>query len=227
MGTLLEALKFYDTNSISILDTVIPIQEYVPLNLSKDNKELLDVNITDPIVCQHYIDSVLKHKQGSIAYGGYLEERNLYNDKESFTTNSKPVRNIHLGIDYWCAARTNVIVPLNGTVHSFKNNNIVGDYGPTIILKHVLGDYMFYTLYGHLSVDSLDGLFINKQFKAGEILGRLGTPNINVNYAPHLHFQIIRDLQGNMGDYPGVCVKIRLPYYQQNCPDPNILLKLL
>ncbi|WP_339838491.1 hypothetical protein [uncultured Maribacter sp.] len=51
MDTLLEALKFYDTNSISILDTVIPIQEYVPLNLSKDNKELLDVNITDPIVC--------------------------------------------------------------------------------------------------------------------------------------------------------------------------------
>ncbi|WP_339838493.1 hypothetical protein [uncultured Maribacter sp.] len=61
---------------------------------------------------------------------------------------------------------------------------------------------MFYTLYGHLSIDSLDGLFINKQFNAGEILGRLGTPNINVNYAPHLHFQIIRDLQGNMGDYP-------------------------
>ena len=51
MDTLLEALKFYDTNSISILDTVIPIHEYVPLNLSKDNKELLDVNITDPIVC--------------------------------------------------------------------------------------------------------------------------------------------------------------------------------
>lgn len=55
---------------------------------------------------------MLKQKQGSIAYVGYLEERNLYNDKEGFTTNSKPVRNIHLGIDYWSDARTNVIVPL-------------------------------------------------------------------------------------------------------------------
>lgn len=68
MDTLLEALKFYDTNSISIsiLDSVIPIQEYVPLNLSKDNKELLDVNITDPIVCQHYIDMCLNRNKEAL-----------------------------------------------------------------------------------------------------------------------------------------------------------------
>lgn len=226
MDTLLEDLKSYTTNPISILDTAIPIQEYVSLNLSKDNEELLGLDITDYAVCQNYIDSVLKDKQGLIAYGGYLEERNLYNDKEGFTSSTKPIRNIHLGIDYWCNALTKVIVPVKGMVHSFKNNNVIGDYGPTIILKHVLCNHTFYTLYGHLSVDSLDGLFINKEFKAGETIGRLGTPDINVNYAPHLHFQIIRNLEGNIGDYPGVCAKEQLSFYQENCPDPNILLKL-
>ena len=227
MNILLQTLKSYSKESISILDTTIKIDDYVPLDLSKNNTELVGLDITDHTVCQDYIDKILKDNHAGIAYGGYLEQRNLYSDKNRFSSSNKPVRDIHLGIDFWCTAGTSVIVPIDGKVHSFKNNNIVGDYGPTIILKHVLGDYMFYTLYGHLSVDSLDGLFINKQFNAGEILGRLGTPNINVNYAPHLHFQIIRDLQGNMGDYPGVCAKIRLPYYQENCPDPNIILKLL
>tara|TARA_R110000765_G_scaffold214460_3_gene319493 strand:- start:86 stop:769 length:684 start_codon:yes stop_codon:yes gene_type:complete len=226
MNTLLEDLKSYTTNPISILDRTIPIQEYVSLNLSKDNVELLGLDITNYSICQNYIDKVLLDKQGLIAYGGYLEERNLYNDKEGFTSSKKPIRNIHLGIDYWCAALTKVIVPIKGEVHSFKNNNVIGDYGPTIILKHVLGNHIFYTLYGHLSVDSLDGLFINKEFKAGDTIGRLGTPDINVNYAPHLHFQIIKDLEGNHGDYPGVCAKEQLSFYQENCPDPNILLKL-
>ena len=226
MNTLHEELISYSSNPISILDTTIPIQKYVCLNLSKDNKELFGLEITNHTVCQNYIDRVLHDKNGLIAYGGYLEERNLYNDKEGFSSSTKPIRNIHLGIDYWCAALTKVIVPIKGVVHSFKNNNVIGDYGPTIILKHVLGNHTFYTLYGHLSVDSLDGLFINKEFKAGDSIGRLGTPDINVNYAPHLHFQIIRDLEGNLGDFPGVCAKAQLPFYQENCPDPNILMKL-
>tara|TARA_R110000737_G_scaffold82572_2_gene114936 strand:+ start:723 stop:1406 length:684 start_codon:yes stop_codon:yes gene_type:complete len=226
MDTLHEELISYSSNPISILDSAITIQKYVCLNLSKDNKELFGLEITNHTVCQNYIDRVLHDKNGLIAYGGYLEERNLYNDKEGFSSSTKPIRNIHLGIDYWCAALTKVIVPIKGVVHSFKNNNVIGDYGPTIILKHVLGNHTFYTLYGHLSVDSLDGLFINKEFKAGDSIGRLGTPDINVNYAPHLHFQIIRDLEGNVGDYPGVCAKTQLPFYQENCPDPNILMKL-
>jgi hypothetical protein len=226
MKTFLEELNSYNTNPIYILDKEIPFQKYVPLDLSKSNIELTTIDITDYNLCQKYIDKVLHKKNGVIAYGGYLEERNLYSDKEGFTSNLKSVRNIHLGIDYWCKASTKVIVPLNGEVHSFKNNAIVGDYGPTVILKHVLNNYTFYTLYGHLSIDSLEGLFVGRKFKSGDTLGSLGTPDINVNYAPHLHFQIIRNLGHNQGDYPGVCAKEHLPFYKENCPDPDILLKL-
>jgi murein DD-endopeptidase MepM/ murein hydrolase activator NlpD len=155
-----------------------------------------------------------------------LEKRNLYADKKGFNSNKETQRNIHLGVDYWCAAGTKVLTPIQGKVHSFKDNAIVGDYGPTIILEHNLAGERFYTLYGHLSRASLDSLYIGKTFTAGTVLGYLGTADINVNYAPHLHFQVIRDVQGNIGDYPGVCSQDNLAFYQENCPDPNLLLKI-
>ncbi|WP_396635095.1 peptidoglycan DD-metalloendopeptidase family protein [Maribacter sp. R86514] len=226
MNTLLHALESYSTETICILDAAIPADAYVTLDLSKQNKDLSDLDITDYTICQNYIDNVLTNKKGVIAYGGYLEHRNLYSDKEGFTSSSKPIRNIHLGMDFWCATGTKVLVPIDGKVHSFKNNATVGDYGPTIILEHVLNDITFYSLYGHLAVDSLLGLYIGKDFKAGEVLATLGTPDINVNYAPHLHFQIIKDLESIEGDYPGVCAEARLSFYKENCPDPNVLLKL-
>lgn len=226
MNTLAQALESYAVKTIYILDATISSELYVPLDLSIYNEDLIDLDITDYSVCQAYIDGVLESKQGVIAYGGYLEQRNLYSDKEGFTSNSKPVRNIHLGIDFWCDAGTKVIVPLDGKIHSFKNNTTIGDYGPTIILEHVLNEITFYTLYGHLAVDSLSGLYIGSTFEAGDVLANLGTPDINVNYAPHLHFQIIQDLEGNEGDYPGVCAEEKLSFYKDNCPDPNLLLKL-
>ncbi|WP_291959862.1 peptidoglycan DD-metalloendopeptidase family protein [Maribacter sp.] len=226
MNTLLEALESYSAETICILDFAISANAYVALDISKSNKDLINLDITDYTVCQAYIDNVLKSKQGVIAYGGYLEQRNLYSDKKGFTSDTQPIRNIHLGMDFWHAAGTKVMVPIDGSVHSFKNNTTIGDYGPTIILEHVLNGITFYTLYGHLTLESLEGLYVGKDFKAGEVLARLGTPDINVNYAPHLHFQIIKDLEGKEGDYPGVCAEAKLSFYKENCPDPNVLLKL-
>ena len=48
----------------------------------------------------------------------------------------------------------------------------------------------------------------------------------NGDYPPHLHFQIILDIENFYGDYPGVCSENDLKYYSQNCPDPNLVLKL-
>ncbi len=226
MNTLEHILTNFSDGPIPILENTIPVESYVPLDLSADNTELRDFDITDPESCQSYIDNILKSKAGKVAYGGYLEVRNLYKDKSGFNQNFGEPRNIHLGIDYWATEGTEVFTPLNGVVHSFKNNSNVGDYGPTIILEHSLEDFVFYTLYGHLSLESLVGLSIGKKFEAKSVLATLGNPEINVNYAPHLHFQIIKDLQGSRGDYPGVCSKQQLDFYRNNCIDPNLLLKI-
>ena len=112
-------------------------------------------------------------------------------------------------------------------MHSFKNNTNYGDYGPTIILKHHINDIEFYTLYGHLSMESIVNTSVGQFFKQGEQIATLGDVSINGDYAPHLHFQIIKDIQDYKGDYPGVCSKQDLDFYLNNCPDPNMLLKLM
>jgi len=225
--TLLEnVLLHYSDELIAILDREIPIGNYIPLDLSESNGNLNILDITDPYVCQEYIDKVLNNKPSMVAYGGYLERRNLYSKSPGFANRGEGVRNIHLGMDFWAKAGTKVITPLGGVVDSFKNNDVSGDYGPTIILRHELGGIQFYTLYGHLSIVSLQGLHKNMEFRAGQVLATLGDTAINVNYAPHLHFQIIQDLGDNKGDYPGVCTQKDLDIYQKNCPDPNLLLKI-
>lgn len=152
-----------------------------------------------------------------------MEKRGIYAANSNF---SETKRNIHLGIDFWAKAGTKVLTPIDGVVHSFKNNTTKGDYGPTIILEHGFNGGSFYTLYGHLSLASLVTLYIGKEFKQGNELGTLGETAINVNYAPHLHFQIIKDLAGYTGDYPGVCSKKDIEFYTYNCPNPSLLLKL-
>ncbi|MBT8180734.1 MAG: peptidoglycan DD-metalloendopeptidase family protein [Eudoraea sp.] len=225
--TLFEKVLLNHTEgSRTVVNREIPIGKYIHIDLSVFNKDLENLDISNPSVCQEYIDKIVNYDPHAVAYGGYLERRNLYVKSPGFVGKGEEARNIHLGIDFWAKAGTNVIAPLGGAVHSFKNNAISGDYGPTIILRHKLNGIQFYTLYGHLSIDSLHEIHKNKEFQAGEVLATLGDTKINVNYAPHLHFQIIRDMDGFMGDYPGVCSQKDLARYQKNCPDPNLLLKI-
>ncbi|MEY8021196.1 peptidoglycan DD-metalloendopeptidase family protein [Muriicola sp. SD30] len=208
-----------------LLDASIPFREYTPLDLSVDNKALEGIDLSDPPACQEYIDSVLVKNKARVAYGGYLERRNLYSGNEAFSEGEER-RDVHLGVDFWTEAGTAVLVPIDGEVQSFRNNAVKGDYGPTIILRHTIKGVVFHSLYGHLSLESLDGLFEGKRFKKGEVLATLGTPEENVNYAPHLHFQLILDIQGMQGDYPGVCLVSEKGFYRANCPDPNHLFSL-
>ena len=206
---------FYDSN------------EYTEINLSNKNPNLIDVDFNSSSSLSKYINNYLKIHSKKVAFGGYLEKREIYNRSSHFNTqNTKNQRNIHLGIDLWCEANTAVLAALNGVIHSFKNNTAYGDYGPTIILEHCIDGFTFYTLYGHLSLDSITNLRVGTKVKAAEVLGYLGTAEVNGDYPPHLHFQIINDLQGNFGDYPGVCSANELDFYKENCPDPNLILKL-
>lgn len=207
---------------VSILDPGIPLTSYSPIDLSNANAALDTLDIADPAVCEAYIQEFLAEKGAQVAYGGYLEVRNLYADKPAFREGH--IRNIHLGVDFWAQAGTAVMTPLDGKVHSFQDNTAIGDYGPTIILEHHTNAGTLYTLYGHLSRESLKNLESGQLFKAGTVLGTLGTTDINVNYAPHLHFQLIRDIGAYKGDFPGVCSVNELEFYRMNCPDPCILL---
>jgi len=176
---------------------------------------------------EYYICNLLKKNNKKVAWGGYLEQRAIYKRSNHFNQlDIETERNIHLGIDLWVEAGTGVLAVCDGVIHSFQDNINFGDYGPTIILKHIFKNITFYSLYGHLSRASLVGKEVGQMVKKGQVIAQLGTSAVNGDYAPHLHFQIIKDLQGKKGDYPGVCSKVDLHYYSENCPDPNMLLKI-
>lgn len=199
-------------------------KDYVPIDLSVDNSFVQNLDVENPKNMHKSISDYLTENNGKVAYGGYLEKRNLYDRSGYFNGATK--RNIHLGIDLWCSAETKVLAPIEGKIHSFANNLNFGDYGPTIILKHELNRKVFYSLYGHLSKKSLTHIEVGDTVQKGQVIAQLGDENENGSYAPHLHFQIINDIQSFQGDYPGVSDEKSVGFYKENCPDPNLILGL-
>jgi murein DD-endopeptidase MepM/ murein hydrolase activator NlpD len=202
---------------------VFPLHSFRAVDLSITNKALGDA-LGDPVSCQQYLDRYLDSTGGRVAYGGYLERRALYQGFSHFNPSGEASREFHLGVDFWAPKGTVVYAPWDGKVHSWANRTEPGDYGPVILLEHTLAEGTLFSLYGHLSQGSLTGLFPGKAFRQGEALASLGGPAENGGYAPHLHFQLIRDPEGYQGDYPGVCARGSLDYYRKNCPDPLVCL---
>jgi murein DD-endopeptidase MepM/ murein hydrolase activator NlpD len=118
----------------------------VALDLSATNLELLPSIYGNASAFNTYIEAKIGNK---IGFGGYLENRVIYETYANFATSSADFRNIHLGMDFWTKAGTPVFAPLAGEVHSFQVNPGSGNYGPTIILYHPAEN--IYSLYGHLA----------------------------------------------------------------------------
>ena len=119
------------------------------------------------------------------------------------------------------------MAPLDGIVHSYAFNNAFGDYGTTIILSHQLDGMIFYSLYGHLSLNSITNIQEGDLIKKGDVFAAFGIPYENGHWPPHLHFQLILDLENKKGDYPGVARYSEKEKYLNNCPNPDIILKMM
>ncbi|MBT8323855.1 MAG: peptidoglycan DD-metalloendopeptidase family protein [Winogradskyella sp.] len=210
----------------TVLDSKFTSKDFVPLDLSTQNTDLQKLDASSSKELHNYIWNYKKLNNAKIAFGGYLEKRKIYQRSAYFNKTASSERNIHLGIDLWLDADSDIFAPINGRVHSFKNNTNFGDYGPTIILEHSIDGFSFFTLYGHLSESSLVGLKEGQWIEKGMPFATLGDASVNGDYPPHLHFQIILDIKDFKGDYPGVCSSLDVDYYQQNCPDPDLILKL-
>lgn len=193
-------------------------------DLTASNEALTPELLRSESAFCNYISESMAQAGAVLGIGAYAEDRVIYRKSEVFS--GVEARSLHLGIDLWAPAGTPVYAPLDGTLHSFANNAASGDYGPTIILEHRFAGQLFYTLYGHLSLPSLQNLKVGMSIAAGQPLGSLGAWHENVHWPPHLHFQIIRDLEGRSGDFPGVCAPSESNKWLVLCPNPNLLLRL-
>ena len=213
-------IKKYSLSNIINLD----LKKFCVFDFSNSNFELKKIDLTNPADFQEYINLKISEKKAFFGVGKYKEERIIYNHSKLFSGNNP--RTIHLGIDLFVPYGTEVFCPIEGVVHSVKHNDLQGDYGPTIILEHNLDALKFYTLYGHLSIKSIENIEPGKKFKTGAFIGHVGTYPTNGGWPSHLHFQIIKDLLGNIGDFPGVCSSDDKDLFFELCPDPNIILRL-
>jgi 4-aminobutyrate aminotransferase-like enzyme len=110
-------------------------------------------------------------------------------------------------------------------VHILANNAAPQDYGPLVILRHETGDSEeFFTLYGHLTRDTLHKLKVGQRIAQGESFARVGAASENGGWPPHLHFQIIFDLLYLGADFPGVAYASQRSVWTSLSPDPNVLL---
>lgn len=172
-------------------------------------------------------DNILRAMEGKPGIGRYNEVRPFYTtDAYEFRGNEGPEwRTVHIGLDIFMPPGTAVFAPLDGTVHSFQDNAHDRDYGPTIILEHKVSDALtFYTLYGHLTRTSLQGLQKGQHIRAGHAFCQIGPMPENGNWSPHLHFQVMLDTLGLEGDFPGVAFPSKRAIWTSLCPDPWLLL---
>ncbi|HWZ86417.1 MAG TPA: aminotransferase class III-fold pyridoxal phosphate-dependent enzyme [Thermoanaerobaculia bacterium] len=169
----------------------------------------------------------LRARGAELGIGRYDEARLLYaSDAFSGSGGEHPERRtVHLALDLFLEPGSAVLAPLAGRVHSVRDNAARLDYGPTVILEHAPpGGPVFYTLYGHLGRASIARLSPGDAVGRGEPIAAIGPAPENGDWPPHTHFQIIADMLGKSGDFPGVAAASERATWLSLCPDPNLIL---
>ncbi|GAA4962835.1 aminotransferase class III-fold pyridoxal phosphate-dependent enzyme [Algibacter aquimarinus] len=186
-----------------------------------------EVEFNDLDFFQYKINKLQKEYPNKIISGGYLEPRPIYtsNAYDKIGNSGKESRTVHLGIDFWLPEQTPIHALFDGEIVIVTNDFGYKEYGGLIILKHSVNSLEFFTLYGHLSVDSVTKVNVGKKIKKGERIAELGNCIENGNWAPHLHFQVMLTLLDFKNDFPGVAYNNQIDVWKSICPDPNLLFK--
>lgn len=217
-------IKTHPTAIGKVVDYNGQTDQLFTFDFSSVNTELQPEDVNDTEKFSDWVSRKLKDNHCRYGIGGYMEHRTLYARSELFNTGEEP-RRLHLGIDIWAEAGTPVYAPLDGAIHSFADNDRFGDYGPTIILQHQFDGLELYSLYGHLNRECLTDLSVGDRVTKDQQIAVFGNQQENGHWPPHLHFQLMFDMEGCTGDYPGVGRYSEKEKYLQNIPDPNLILR--
>lgn len=225
--------------------------QVLPVDLRSEPLVVFDLGIDSPLLHgdpRENAEAKLTRRLGvlmeeagvQVGIGQYDEARYLYTSS-AFAVSDKPTdetRTVHIGIDLFAKAGTPVRAPLDGKVVAFADNMAHQDYGPVVVIEHeiqtavrsqrstVKEPIKFYTLYGHLSRQSLKGLKAGQKIKKGKKFAELGSADVNGGWTSHLHFQIMVDLLDLGTDFPGVALPSQRNVWLGLCPDPNLILNI-
>jgi 4-aminobutyrate aminotransferase-like enzyme/Ser/Thr protein kinase RdoA (MazF antagonist) len=221
-------LQAKGSSAASILESDLRTAPSKVIDLSVGSTFLgADPSAAETSVLTEKIFSEMKRAGASVGVGRYDEPRMLYTSPlfgaGDDCTDER--RTIHLGIDLFVEPGTPLRAPLEGVVHIVANNTAPLDYGPLVILRHETGDgEEFFTLYGHLTRDTLTSFKVGQRVARGQPFARVGSAQENGGWTPHVHFQIVLDLLEFGADFPGVAYASQRSVWTSLSPDPNLLL---
>ncbi|MEZ4606551.1 MAG: aminotransferase class III-fold pyridoxal phosphate-dependent enzyme, partial [Deinococcales bacterium] len=219
-------LEHHKANFISPLKAHPQLVEALALDLSVGSLEISPKDYADVTSFTSKIEALLNQSHKQFAVGGYQEYRLIYQGDMFKLADSEERRSLHLGLDLWAEAGSEVCAPYDGIVYALKDNPTPLDYGPCVVLKHQQEDITFYSLYGHLASEVLSHLKLGQELKQGEVFAKLGTVEVNGHWPPHLHFQLILDPLDYGADFPGVAAASEAEFWLSLCPDPALIFDL-
>ncbi len=194
--------------------------------LSSMNKTYINWSFDNPDIARttEEIEALMEATGADVTIGYYCENRDVYQG-DAYNTTSPSARTFHLGVDLGMPAGSEVFAPLDGVIEIFNNNATHLDYGPVVVLRHKTTEGIpFWSLFGHLSIDSMPAWEIGKEIKAGQLVGRMGKETENVGWPPHTHFQLLTDLCGMGIDIYGVAPKDEISLWRGISLNPNLIL---
>ena len=156
-----------------------------------------------------------------LGIGPWGEERPVYSS-DAFRSVFAPDqrRALHLGLDLFAPAGSNVRTPLDGVVADLFETDIPLDYGHAVLLRHEPEDMVFYSLWGHLSAQTVSNRKVGDRLQAGDVIGQLGDTHENGNWQPHVHIQLITYEPARAGDIIGAGEAGYLDVWRELFPDP-------
>jgi len=161
-----------------------------------------------------------RNKPGVWGVGRYNEKRPGTYTAPLFGGN----RNVHMGVDISGPPGTPIYAFEEGTIFMTEYRPALGDYGATLITKHLISRRPLYVLWGHLQKRSIEGKAPGQRFHQGQAIAWIGDEKENGGWtSPHLHLQISYE-KPLICDMPGAVAEQDLPKALRKYPDPRIIL---
>ena len=156
-----------------------------------------------------------------LGIGPWGEERPVYSS-DAFRSVFAPDqrRSLHLGLDLFAPAGTDIFTPLDATVADLFETDIPLDYGHAVLLRHEPEGGAFYSLWGHLSAQTVRERKVGERLRAGDLIGQLGATHENGNWQPHVHIQLITYEPERAGDVIGAGEAGYRGVWEELFPDP-------
>ncbi len=96
-------------NSIKLFEFNLNQSNCCLIDLSENNEALKNIDTHNLEQLHGFIFNKIQQEGKKAGIGGYLERRSLYQKSEVFRSDSSNFRNIHLGVDIWCAENTAIL----------------------------------------------------------------------------------------------------------------------